>query len=111
MVTRYIQPGEVLTLLAPTDVKSGDVVHVGAFVGVATYDAKQGQEVETGLAGVYELPKSSGALTQGQLVYWNADARTVSSSDGGDAPLLGAVVAAAGADAKVVRVRLNGITT
>jgi len=112
MTTVYIQPGEVLSLTVPADVKSNDVVTIGAFTGVCTHDAKSGEVCEIGLVGVWELPKGSGALTQGQLVYWDSSAKKVAASAGSNgAPLLGAVTEAAGADAKVARVRLNGITT
>lgn len=110
MVRIYIQPGNVITLNAPTDVKSGDVVHVGSLIGVATYNARAGDEVETQLVGVWELPKKTGALTAGQVVFWDAAAKAVTGSDDNDAPLLGAVIQAAGADAPVVRVRLNGVS-
>lgn len=108
----FVQPGDVLTLVAPADCKSGDVITVGAFTGVATYDAKAGQEIETAIVGVFELAKAAGALEPGALVYWDAGAKKATGSAGeGDALLIGAAVSAAGADAATCRVRLNGITT
>ncbi len=108
----FVQPGEVLPLIAPAAVRSGAVVHVGALIGVATSDAAQGQEVETQLVGVFELPKGKVAFEQGELAYWDATAKTVTSSAGENGlPLLGAVVAGVGADAGRVRIRLNGITS
>jgi predicted RecA/RadA family phage recombinase len=112
MARNFVQPGDVITLTAPVAVKSGGVVHVGALIGVAAYDAPEGAEVETALTGVFELPKGKAALEQGELAYWDATAKTVTSSAGENGlPLLGAVVAGVGADAGLVRIRLNGITS
>jgi predicted RecA/RadA family phage recombinase len=105
----YIQPGDVVTLTAPADVKSGEVVIVGGLAGIAATDAKQGAEVETVLVGVFELPKAAGStLEPGALAYWTESPAGVAGSG---ATLLGAVVAHAGSDATKVRVRLNGIAT
>ena len=45
----YVQPGNVVTLIAPANVKSGDGVLVGSLFGVAAYDALIGAEVEVAL--------------------------------------------------------------
>lgn len=111
MARNFVQPGDVITLTAPVAVKSGGVVHVGALIGVAAYDAPEGAEVETALTGVFELPKGKAALEQGALAYWDANSKTVTDSADADLPLLGAVVAGTGADVGLCRVRLNGITT
>ena len=105
MTTVYVQPGDVLSLTVDSDVKSNDVVRVGSLIGIATHDAKAGETCEVGLAGVWELPKGSGALAQGADAFWDG-AKVAASGD----LLIGAVTAAAGADAKLCRVRLNGVT-
>jgi predicted RecA/RadA family phage recombinase len=106
MARNFVQPGDVLTLTAPRNVKSGEIVSVGAFTGVAAFDAAQGQEVEVALGGVFELPKGPEALAQGALVFWDGT-HVVGEGE----LLLGAVIAAAGASASTARVRLNGVTT
>ena len=107
MAKNFVQPGDVITLTAPSAVRSGGVVNVGAFVGVAAFDAAQGQEVEVSLVGVFELPKApGGSLAQGALVFWDG-AHVVGEGE----LLIGAVVDGAGAAATVARVRLNGVTT
>jgi hypothetical protein len=60
MVKTYIQPGNVITLAAAGPVKSGDPLHIGAFFGVAMYDASSGDDVEVGLVGA----KAAGACTE-----------------------------------------------
>lgn len=106
MARNFVQPGDVITLTAPVAVKSGGVVHVGALIGVAAYDAPEGAEVETALTGVYELPKGAEALPQGGLAFWDGE-KVVGEGD----LMLGAVVAASHADTTTVRVRLNGVTS
>lgn len=105
----FIQPGHTITLVAPAEVKSGDVVVVGGLAGVAAYDAAEGAEVETQLEGVFDLPKGADVLAPGALAFWDG-AKVVAAAGVDDVNrLLGAVVAAAGADVGVCRVRLNGI--
>ena len=82
MARNFVQPGDVITLTAPVAVKSGGVVHVGALIGVAAYDAPEGAEVETALTGVFELPKGKAALEQGALAYWDANSKTVTDFGG-----------------------------
>jgi predicted RecA/RadA family phage recombinase len=105
MARNFVQPGDVITLTAPADVKGGEIVTVGALTGVAAYDAKAGAEVEVALTGVFELPCSE-ALAQGALAYW-ADGKVAAEGD----LLIGAVIAAAGSGAATCRVRLNAVTT
>jgi predicted RecA/RadA family phage recombinase len=101
----FVQPGDVITLIAPANVKSGEVVSVGAFVGIAAYDAAKDSEIEVALTGVYELPKAAAAVTQGDLAYWDGS-KVVADGE----VLLGAAIAPAGPDAATCRVRLNGVT-
>ena len=105
LMKNFVQPGDVVTLIAPADVKSGAVVTVGAFTGIAATDAAKDSEVEVALVGVFELPKAA-AVAQGDLAYWDGS-KVVAEGD----LLLGAVIAAAGVDAATCRVRLNGVTS
>jgi predicted RecA/RadA family phage recombinase len=68
----YIQPGDVVTVLAPYDVASGAGCLVGTLFGVAAYTALSGAEVEIKTDGVYELPKlAAQAWTVGAILYWD----------------------------------------
>ena len=53
----YLQRGGTVTVTAPANVSPGDVVVVGALVGVAAFDASQNDEVEITTEGVFTLPK------------------------------------------------------
>src|SRR6476646_8762891 len=69
MAKNFIQPGRVVTLVAPTGgVVSGQAVQVGALFGVAAFDAVGGTGVEVALEGVWELPKAAVAIARGAPV-------------------------------------------
>src|SRR3954453_15661154 len=72
----FVQPGNVLTAVAPTGgVSSGDGLLVGAALfGVCAYDALEAAEVEVSIEGVYNLPKPAGVIAQGTILYWDAGA-------------------------------------
>jgi len=79
MAKTYIQEGNVVTVTAPTNgVKSGDVLVVGNLIGVCNIDAAEGAETELSLTGVWELPKASGQINAGAVVWW--DTRRATSS-------------------------------
>lgn len=72
----FRQSGNVLSVLAAAAaVASGEVVTVGAHIGVAATPAAIGEPFELNLDGVYEVPKTAGAAwTQGQLLMWDESA-------------------------------------
>lgn len=76
MATNYIQPGDVLTIAAPSGgVVSGAGVRVGVMFGVATATAAATVPVAIARTGVFTLPKvSAQAWTVGQAIYWDDDA-------------------------------------
>ncbi len=102
----YVQPGDVVTVTAPADVKSGDGVLVGSLFGVAAYDALAGAEVELALVGVFDLP-AAGPIDAGAAVYWTESPAGVAASG---ATLIGAALLAVGELGTTARVRLNGVT-
>lgn len=76
----FVQPGQTISVVAPADVSSGDLVVVGSIFGVAVTDAAEDDAVEISTGGVYDLPRTDGvAWTQGQRVYWDATAGEVTS--------------------------------
>ena len=106
----YIQPGHAITLAAPYDVASGDVLLVGSIFGVATHDASTGAEIEAQLTGVVEITKvGTQAWIAGARVYWD-DTNKRATNVATDNTLIGVAVLAVGAGAEEVvgRVRLNG---
>lgn len=85
-----------------TPVFSGEVVQLGARIGVAVADILPGETGAVRVRGVVELPKAAGAaLGMGAEVKW-ADGAISAGSGAGYA------AAPAAADAATVLVQLNG---
>lgn len=81
----YIQPGDSVTVPAPADVKSGDLVVVGDLFGVAQCSAKAGEDVEIATKGVFGLPKvSAQAWSVGAKVYYVAADKNISTTATGN---------------------------
>lgn len=104
----FVQRGENLTLDAPADVLSGAGVIVGSIFGVANGDALTGDPVVLSTVGVFDLPKKTADdLAVGDPVYWD-DANAEVTETATDNTMIGVTIAAAGAGATTVKVRLNG---
>ena len=103
----FIHPGNILTFTAAEAVASGQGVLQGALFGVAATSAEAGEDFEAQVVGVFELPKTGGAITKGAKVYWSSADSAVTGTASGN-KLIGAAVMAASAGAGVTRVRLNG---
>lgn len=105
----YVAPGSHLTIPAPIDVESGEMVIAGALKGVAQFDAAEGDDVVIVTEGVFDFPKApSQSWTVGVAVYWDAaNSRTTSTSSGNT--LIGAATAAVGGGAGETtgRVKIN----
>ncbi len=99
----YIQRGDIITVTAPADVKSGDPVAVGSIFGVACYDAASGTDVELNTDGVFDLPKvTTDVIAAGDRLYYDSTAAKLTNTAGtGSKLLVGFAVTAAG----------NGVTT
>ncbi len=106
----YVQPGNTITLTAPSAVASGDGLLVGSIFGIACADAASGEAVETALVGVYDFKKiASQAWAAGDKVYWDNTAKEATKTTTSNT-LIGVAVAAVagGAGDTIGRVRLNG---
>ena len=115
----YVQPGNNLDVAAPYAVDAGQYVLIGQLGGVACGDAENGAEVTISTVGVFDLAKPSAAIfTVGAPVYFDVASKSVrsgndddSNSAGDNEALIGVAVAAAGAGALVVRVKLGSPVT
>lgn len=105
----YVQPGNTLTLTAPAEVISGDIVAVGSIIGVANGDAANGAPVDVDTVGVFRLPKVAAlAIAAGDVVYWDSAAKLVNKTASGNTKL-GVATEAAANPSPNVTVRLNGV--
>lgn len=90
-------------------VASGDVVVIGDIVAVATEPIAANALGAVDVEGVFTFPKattSASALTAGQKVYWDASGLVVTGTSSTH-KTAGYVVAAAGATAATVDVKLG----
>lgn len=85
-MNNYIQPGDVLTLVAPTGgVTAGVPVRIGDLFAIPVEAALVSVNFEGHVTGVFELVKDAGtAWAEGQPVYWDESASEVTHN-----PLLG----------------------
>lgn len=105
----FVQTGDVVTVTAPADVVSGDLVAVGGLVGVATTDAASGSPVEIKTSGVFELAKTSAQAwsTVGLSIYRDGSTGVATTTASTNA-LIGVNLAVAANPSASGTVRLNG---
>lgn len=105
----FIQPGKTVSVLAPRDVVSGDLVIVGVLAGVAAHDALSGAPVEITTEGVFTLPKTSAqAWTVGAAIYGIPSTGSTTTATTAGNVLIGVAMEAAINPSGTGVVRLNG---
>lgn len=109
MAKNFVQPGDTITIPAPSAVISGDLVISGAIVGVALADAASGKPVSVKTTGVFDLPKVSaqGWAAIGTLIYWDATDKVATTTATSNTKI-GVNVAVAANPSGTGRVRLSG---
>jgi len=82
MATNYIQPGDTVTITAPSGGTTAGVgVLTGSLFGVALSTAAVGESVAIGCEGVYKLAKQgTDTFSIGAIAYWNNTNKTVTST-------------------------------
>jgi predicted RecA/RadA family phage recombinase len=114
MGTTFKQPGDVITLTAPTGgVVSGQAYLIGGLFVVAMSTAAVGVAFEAAVTGVFALPKTaSQAWAEGQRVYWDvANSRLDSDDTLGPCVGVATVVVGSGSTETTGTVKLNEATT
>ena len=76
----YVQDGNKLTIKAPYDVASGQILVLHSLFGVAIVDAPLGEEVTVNTQGVYELEKDGEQVTQGTRAYFHEEKRLATTT-------------------------------
>lgn len=110
-MNNYIQPGNVITVIAPYALTSGMLVQVGSIVGVATADALISTPAEIAVTGVVTVAKTSAlAIAPGDLVYLD-DTNHVVNKTSSAQKIVGVAVSTAANPSATVDVRLNGAFT
>ena len=102
----YYQHGHTVDYTPSSAVAAGDVVVLNDLVTVAPRPIAANKLGAVCVEGVFTLPKASGAVGQGALVYWDATNSNITTTSSGNKRAGKAAVAAASADT-TVRVLLN----
>ena len=107
-----VQLGNIVTVVAPATLTSGQLCRVGLLAGVATAAAASGANVELVVEGVFDVTKAgSQAWTQGAVIYGVGTTTLVATTATTTGNiLLGTAIVAVGAGAgeTIGRIRLNG---
>lgn len=104
-----VQSGNVISVIAPYLVSSGQGVLVGALFGVAGNDAANGAPVEIDRAGVYTLAANTADTgIVGTKMYWDNTNRRLTTTATSNT-LVGALVAAKGGSDATATVLLDGV--
>jgi len=108
----FIQNGHIIRVTAPAGgIASGEGLIVGSIFGIAAYSSTEGDPVELGTTGAYQLPKASAAVvTVGSRVAWDNTAKNINVPGAGRFPV-GIATEAAGNGVTSVAVRLDGVAT
>ena len=107
MTTKFGQPGEVIDYTAGANIASGQVVLMGARIGVALKAIANGETGPMQVTGVFNIAKlSTDNMAQGALLYWdNTNSRLTTTASGNT--LAGFAAAAAAATTTSVNIKIN----
>ena len=107
----FVQAGNILTLLAPYPLASGDGALVGSIFGVATNAAANGATVElwvdAAVVTLTAVTADTGAV--GTKMYWDNTAKKLTVTATANSLVGVLTVAKAGTDATAT-IRLNGVS-
>ncbi len=95
----YRFPGDVVPVTNSGDsaIEAGDIVSLTTRVGVAAAKIAAGATGMVSVRGVYTFPKASGAISQGDAVYFSTSSKKITKTDT-DVPAGWATEAAASGD-------------
>jgi len=102
----YIQQGEIMPFTAEAAVSSGDLVKVSSVVGVAVASVAEGDTGSMQIVGVFEVPKETGAIDQGEALYYKASTGKVTTTATGNTFAGYAFSSAISADS-TVQIKIN----
>lgn len=107
MTNRYVQAGEVLDHTPGAAVPNGQMVVIGARVGIALAAIAAGAVGPLAVTGVFTYPKlATDNMAQGALVYFDAANNRLTTTASGNT-LAGIAAAPAAATTTTVNVSLN----
>ncbi len=105
-MVNYVQDGDTVLLTAPYTVTSGQAAQVGKLFGVACDDITSGATGQFKTEGVFDITKTTGAISVGDPVYWDNTNKYLTTTANSNAEVGVCLVAALSGDT-TVRVKLN----
>lgn len=97
----YVQGDCLIDHTPSAAVAAGDVVVLADLVAVAPRAIAANALGAVSVEGVWSMPKATGAISQGAIVYWDATAGNVTTTSSGNKRAGKAAKAAASADTSV----------
>ena len=101
----FISCGDYMEVTLAAAIVSGAGLLTNDTFGVASKSGAIGDKVNVALEGVFELPKATGAISQGAKVYWDNTAKNITTTAMGN-KLVGVCMAAVLSGDTKVQVRL-----
>ena len=98
----YVQGDCLIDYTPGSAVAAGDVVVLNDLVTVAPRPIAANALGAVAIEGVFSMPKATGAIGQGAIVYWDATAGNVTTTASGNKRAGKAAAAAASGDASVM---------
>lgn len=98
----YVQDDCLIDYTPGSAVAAGDVVVLNDLVTVAPRPIAANSLGAVAIDGVFSMPKATGAIGQGAIVYWDATAGNVTTTASGNKRAGKAAAAAASGDASVM---------
>lgn len=106
-IATYLSCGESVDYTPGSDVAAGDVIDLGACVGIAKRPIAANTLGQLHLHGIFRINKYSGeAISQFDLIYWDAGTSTATKTVGYSEARMGIAAAAAVAGDTTVDVLL-----
>jgi len=103
----FVQAGDSLALTAPYTVVAGAAARVGKIFGVAVSDTTSGAVGQFKTEGVFDIAKTTGAISVGDAVYWDNTNKYLTTTAAGNCEV-GVCTRAAVSGDTTVRVKLHG---
>jgi predicted RecA/RadA family phage recombinase len=104
----YLGDGDVLRVIAPAPVVSGQPLLIGSIFGIVLASAAQGQWIELWLKGIYQLTKNASEVwTVGVALYWDNTNLFVTVTSAGNTRI-GVATAPMTNPSGLGNIRLNG---
>lgn len=107
MTTKFRQPGDVIDYVAGGNIVAGQVVVIGARIGVALTAIANGKTGSVRVTGVFEITKlGTDVVAQGAALYWDAGNTRLTTTVGSNTPA-GYAWKAAGNGPTLVEIKIN----